>query len=302
LEVYGSPAGGIKFENADDCTVEQCNTHHCDFSGISIIGGSNFIARYNESWGNFGPEAGEPGSVPGGDSDGIGVSTGDDGPVDGVLIEYNRLHHNSDDGFDGIGGKNGVVRNNWVWANGYDAEGNPISTTLGTGIKLGYYDMECGPWEAYGNKVWYNGIVAFIYNWDSEPAYVYNNTCYANVRKPESSSRFEPEQTYEMPRTGPGTEVVNNVSGPGRTGPARTASNSWQQFSNHFSVDWFESTAVDGLGNPTDPAQFLQPTDDSPLQNRAKPYRESNSSTIGATVTMPNVDIGNSGPVRNKQL
>jgi len=290
LEVYNSPAGGIKFENANDCTVEQCNTHHCDFSGIYIAGGSNFVARYNESWGNFGPERGEPGSVPGGDSDGIGISDGDGGPVNGLLIEYNRLHHNSDDGFDGIGGKNGVIRNNWVWANGYDADGRNVETSRGTGIKMGYPDKgSVGPWECYGNKVWYNGSVAFQYNWDQQPAHIYNNTGFANCRKHESIGYVNEDDILQNPNAGQDTTVVGNVGRAGTPGPGPTEVNSWQEFSNYFDAEWFESVAVDEKGNPTDPARFLRPTENSPLRDRMSLYRESDSTTIGSTMTMPSV-------------
>jgi hypothetical protein len=268
--VKNAPGMGIRAIFCTDPEIRYCEVTNCGNNGITVSHGEGGHIHHCESWGNFGarPEDSDTQSGVGGAADGIGTTATKGGtPHKGVLIEYNDVHHNSDDGIDTIRTNDIVVRFNRVYANGFEPEtGDPYEGTgLGSGIKLGYYDQDGGPAKCHHNVVAYNGGAGTHYRWPDDPAAIYNNTYYRNGLLEERAGWMDAEQDFVLNDTDSKNTVENCVGRPDRMGSVSTIGNSWQVLDSYANDSWFRSTAVDGRGNPVDPARFLVPTADSSL-------------------------------------
>lgn len=147
FEISDSGYKGIYASQADGCTFEDLDVHHCNRWGIMANGSKNVTFRYCDSHDNMDPQNS------GQHSDGFNQS-GREGQMsrDG-LIEGCRAWNNGDDGFDMWTSEGTTIRNCWSWNNGRGSWGNGNGFKLGSGnegIGGGHTVENCVAWD---NKV-----------------------------------------------------------------------------------------------------------------------------------------------------
>jgi len=127
LEISGSGWKGIYASQADGCTFEDLDVHHCNVWGIMNNGSRNVTFRNCDSHDNFDPQNG------GQNSDGFNMA----GPARNGLIEGCRAWNNGDDGYDMWNSEGHTIRNCWSWNNGLGENGNGNGFKLGAGSQSG---------------------------------------------------------------------------------------------------------------------------------------------------------------------
>lgn len=221
FEIRHGAGSGLVLHDSSDNIIERLDVHHNGRlsrwagTGISIYGASsrNLVSN-NDSHHNR-DRAGD-------NADGFQISP----TAEGNIVQYNRAWANSDDGFDFFNVQNGtrsgsiVIRGNWSWGNGYDADGRVIGD--GNGFKLGGQrprtPTESGGLVVSDNLAWGNAQTGFDENEATRPSVIVNNTAYNNA-------------AYNFGFSKPGNEIRGNVSfGHGRVADGGSgADNSWNR-------------------------------------------------------------------------
>jgi hypothetical protein len=270
LNFSQSPGPAVDFVGSMNPTVEGCRVRRAGGPGIQLNKTTGGAVRDCEVLGGFGPRSDENGSVVGGDADGIAVSGTTDTPSTDTVVEYNLVHHNSDDGLDFYKSRDLIVRHNVAYANGFGLDGKPAGKAPGKGIKLGASDSSGdGGHRVYNNAAWSNGHAGIGWNGADLPVVCYNNTCIGNGRKAHLREDLR-ENDFAFYGADESCEVYNNVGG--RVGersnidsiaPENVAGNSWQ-LDLPPAEDLFRSAERNETAAPVTPKQYLGVASESP--------------------------------------